>query len=107
MTDRLEVILNNPQVDPHGHPIPTKQGQVARLNYQSLADVAPGQTITIKRVSDWDSEQLHYLQELGLVPGTQVTVIDKAPFNGPLTLQLDQKTIAIAQNIAQEIGVAA
>jgi DtxR family Mn-dependent transcriptional regulator len=105
LADRLEEMLGHPSVDPHGHPIPTKAGQVAELEYPSLADVSPGQTVIIRQVRDWELEELHYLGQLGLMPGTQVTVSTIAPFDGPLTLDVDGQSVAIAQDIAQKIGV--
>ncbi len=106
LADRLEAMLGHPQVDPHGHPIPTKEGTVADLDHQSLAEASPGETVMVRQVSDWDQEQLRYLRELGLVPGTKVVVLEIAPFDGPLTLKVGEKTIAIARTLAQEIGVA-
>ena len=105
LADRLEVMLGHPSVDPHGHPIPSKTGEVAELTYPALADVAPSQTVTIRQVSDWEQEELHYLRQLGLMPGIEVTVSTIAPFNGPLTLDVDGQSVAIARDIARKIGV--
>lgn len=105
LADRLEEMLGHPTVDPHGHPIPTKAGEVAELAYPPLAEVSPGQTVIIRQVRDWEPEELHYLRQLGLMPGTEVTVAMVAPFEGPLTLDVDGKSVAIAQDIAQKIGV--
>ncbi|MFC1974890.1 DtxR family transcriptional regulator [Chloroflexota bacterium] len=105
LADRLEAMLDYPQVDPHGHPIPTKDGTVANLDYLSLADVLPGETVTICEVSDWEQEELQYLCELGLIPGTKVCVLTIAPFDGPVTLEMAEKTIAISCSIAEKIGV--
>jgi len=105
LADRLEAMLDHPKIDPHGHPIPTKDGQVAISEYHPLADVPPGQEVIIRQVSDWEPEQLTYLQELGLVPGAKVVVQNKAPFEGPLTLSVGSNTVAIAPTIAREIGV--
>jgi DtxR family Mn-dependent transcriptional regulator len=105
LADQLEEMLGQPSVDPHGHPIPTKAGEVAELVYPALADVSPGQTVTICQVSDWEPEELHYLRQLGLMPGTEVTVLTIAPFDGPLTLDVDGQSVAIARELAQKIGV--
>jgi len=105
LADRLEAMLNHPKMDPHGHPIPTKDGQVATPAHRPLADVSPGREVIIRQVSDWEPEQLTYLQELGLVPGAKVVVQNKAPFEGPLTLKVGSNTVAIAPTIAREIGV--
>lgn len=105
LADRLEIMLDYPQVDPHGHPIPTKDGQVATINYRSLAEASPGELTIIRQVSDWDRDQLSYLQTLGLLPGTEIEVVDLAPFDGPLTIKLDDKIFALAKDIAEMIGV--
>jgi DtxR family Mn-dependent transcriptional regulator len=103
LADRLEVMLNYPQVDPH--PIPTKAGEVALFNYPALTEISPGATVVIRQVSDWDKEQLQYLCQLGLAPEVEVTLIEAAPFAGPLTLQIGQKIVAVARELAHEIRV--
>jgi DtxR family Mn-dependent transcriptional regulator len=105
LADQLAIMLDNPQLDPHGHPIPTKQGEVAAPKTMPLVDVAPGQTVIIHQVSDWDQEQLSYLKNLGLIPGTVLTILDQAPFDGPITLGLNDTTVALSRAMAQEVGV--
>lgn len=105
LADRLEAMLGYPQLDPHGHPIPTKEGHVAHLTYPTLAEIPAGQAIIIRQITDWDEAQLRYLCELGLVPQTELLLQDLAPFDGPITLRLADKTIALARNLAQMIYV--
>lgn len=105
LADRLEILLDYPQVDPHGHPIPSKAGEVTALHFRPLAEVGPGETVVIRQVSDWEREQLQYLQSLGLIPGAEIEIIERAPFDGPLTIKLDDRVFALAQDIAQTIGV--
>jgi DtxR family Mn-dependent transcriptional regulator len=105
LADRLEEMLGHPSVDPHGHPIPTKTGEVADLQYLPLADVSPGQSVVIRQVRDWELEELQYLRQLDLMPGVKITVSTIAPFNGPLTLDINGQSVAIARDIAQKIGV--
>jgi DtxR family transcriptional regulator, Mn-dependent transcriptional regulator len=105
LADRLEEMLGHPSVDPHGHPIPTKAGEVAEVAYPPLADVSPGQTVIIRQVRDWELEELHYLRQLGLMPGTEIKVLMVAPFDGPLTLDVNGQSVALARDVAQKIGV--
>lgn len=105
LADRLEALLDYPRVDPHGHPIPARDGTVDPHDYPPLAEVNPGQPVVIRRVSDVDSEQLRYLRQVGLVPGTRVVVQERAPFDGPLTLRVDGRMVAIAPTLAREIGI--
>jgi DtxR family Mn-dependent transcriptional regulator len=53
-----------------------------------LADVAVGEVVRIRQVGDRDPERLRYLAELGITPGADVRVIGRAPFDGPITLQI-------------------
>ena len=105
LADRLDEMLGHPSVDPHGHPIPSKAGEVTELAYPPLADTTPGQTVTIRQVSDWETEELRYLRQLGLMPGIEVTISTIAPFDGPLTLDVDGQNVALARDLAQKIGV--
>ena len=87
---RIDELLGFPTVDPHGAPIPTFQGIVNYEKYLPLSQVEPGQTAVIQQVSDTDPELLRYVDKLGLKLGTRMRVQDRAPFNGPLKLTIDQ-----------------
>lgn len=101
----LERFLDNPQVCPHGHPIPNAEGEVAALTGRPLAEVEPGETVEIVRVDDEEGELLAYLASLGMFPGTAVTVRDVAPFRGPLLIQLGDARYALGREIAAKIVV--
>jgi DtxR family Mn-dependent transcriptional regulator len=105
LADRLEALLGYPKLDPHGHPIPTKEGTVATLSYPTLAEMSVGQSLTVQQITDWDEAQLSYLCELGLIPGAELLIQEIAPFDGPMTLLINDKTIALAQNLAQHVYV--
>jgi DtxR family transcriptional regulator, Mn-dependent transcriptional regulator len=76
--------LGNPTRDPHGDPIPTRDGRVVEAETTALHDLAAGATGRFVRVSDSDPEMLRYLAERGIAPGALFEVIDKHPFEGPL-----------------------
>jgi len=84
MEDALASHLGNPQTDPHGHPIPGKDGSLPDTPSVSLDSLEPGDESTIAQVSDHDPALLRYLGELGLFPGTRVRILEKAPFSGPI-----------------------
>lgn len=103
--DKIDELLGYPTHDPHGHPIPTRDGEVVETLVEPLAEVEPGQTVAIRRLSDTDAELLHYLEEIGLLPGAEVTAVEKAPFNGPLTLRIGETEEIIGHEIARNIFV--
>jgi DtxR family transcriptional regulator, Mn-dependent transcriptional regulator len=72
--DRIARILGNPTHDPHGDPIPTKDGAVAATSHATLFDATPGRDLRIQRVRDEDPALLKQLAALGLVPQTRICV---------------------------------
>lgn len=101
----LEVFLDNPAACPHGHPIPGADGSVEPLDGQALSEVAPGATAHVLRVAENDDEMLGYIGSLGLRPGAEVVVVEKAPFEGPLTVVVEGSSKAIAREVAALITV--
>lgn len=82
--DRIASKLGDPQLDPHGEPIPTKDGAIANPGGARLSDLEVGQSGVIIRVLDDDPALLRYLAQLGMQPETHLMVTDRAPFGGPL-----------------------
>jgi len=89
LIDRMAAALGEPTTDPHGAPIPTREGEIDEGETIALAELAVGEVGRIARVEDDDPAFLRYLDELGLVPGSVVHILDVAPFSGPITLQLE------------------
>ncbi len=99
--------LGNPTHDPHGDPIPTREGTMDSASHESLAEQpAAGRSAVVCRVSDDSADRLRYLGELGLRPDVTFTVVERAPFHGPIRLRLGKKEINIGTELAQEIFVA-
>lgn len=102
---RIAAWLGNPTFDPHGDPIPTLQGFVPKTIGLSLADAPLGEPVRIVRVSNQDAERLRYLARLKLVPGAVVRVIDRAPFEGPITVRTGKETHALDFRLARSLVV--
>jgi DtxR family Mn-dependent transcriptional regulator len=102
---RIDEQLGYPTHDPHGDPIPDAGLKVARSSLRPLTDLEPGEKATVRRVPDGDAELLRYLAELTLVPGRRVTMRQTAPFNGPLTIDVDGTEHALSRELADQIGV--
>lgn len=81
--ERMSQALGNPTLDPHGDPIPSKDGQIREVMHTPLSDLAPGSRAVIRRVSDRSASMLKYLADIGFYPGVEVEVLDRAPFGGP------------------------
>ena len=74
LIDRMADALGNPATDPHGAPIPTRAGEIDPTPRSRLDEVAPGQRVTVRSVSDEDPERLRYFKSVGIVPGARVLV---------------------------------
>lgn len=105
LIDRMAAAIGQPEVDPHGAPIPTRDGAVDERSLQSLAELSPGSTARIVRVSDENPALLRYLAEVDIVPGVQVVVLGREPFGGPINLRLGKQVRAIGAELAQQVLV--
>ena len=85
---RIDEELGHPERDPHGHPIPTIAGQVARHPSKRLSELAEGGSATVGRVDDRDDALLRFLAERGLVPEARIEVLGHAPFGGPISVRV-------------------
>ena len=111
--DRIDEALGHPRIGAHGEPIPTKQGNMDRVEYLSLSELQVGQPAVIREVNDHSAEMLRYMEQMGLQLGACVEVRSKAPFRGPLLLQIDSREeeqslgLEVAQNIFVDPTIAA
>jgi DtxR family Mn-dependent transcriptional regulator len=103
--EKIFEALGRPTVDPHGHPIPTRDGTVDVPDHALLSDLEPGTTGIIRQVSDGDAEMLRYLDSRGLIPEASVEVLDKAPFDGPLTVRTGEVSHVLGRRLASHIRV--
>jgi DtxR family Mn-dependent transcriptional regulator len=103
LVDRMAVTIGEPEVDPHGAPIPTRDGAVDETVYKSLAELGIGVSGVVVRVADEDPEMLRYLAELAILPGRRITVKARAPFDGPITLIVGRQELSIGPALAEHV----
>ncbi len=84
--ERVDALLGRPTHDPHGDPIPRRDGSLPLTIGEPLSALEAGERAVITRIIDQDRAVLTYLAEHGLVPGARVLVVAKAPFDGPVTV---------------------
>jgi DtxR family transcriptional regulator, Mn-dependent transcriptional regulator len=90
LEERIDAALGHPTHDPHGDPIPPRNGPHEEDWGQALDAAAAGCRFRVDRVSDRDSAALRYLGELGIYPGVVITVEEQAPFGGPRWVRVGQ-----------------
>ena len=105
LIDRMAAAIGEPMTDPHGHPIPTREGTIDETPLQTLADLGMGQRSRVTRVSDEDGELLRYLARIGIRPGVMVTIAERAPFEGPISLRVGKATVQVGPALASRVMV--
>jgi DtxR family Mn-dependent transcriptional regulator len=87
LVERMAAALGHPVADPHGDPIPQPDGSIREPASVPLSDLPVGATAEIVRVNEREPERLRYLASLGLTPGAVVTLRERQPFDGPVTVE--------------------
>ncbi|HET19059.1 MAG TPA: metal-dependent transcriptional regulator [Chromatiales bacterium] len=106
VVNRMWEVLGRPESDPHGSPIPAPHADLRESRALcALADAPHGATLHIARLHERSPEELRYLADLGLVPGGEVRVEERAPFNGPLMIRVGGVLHALDAGMAQAIWV--
>jgi DtxR family Mn-dependent transcriptional regulator len=106
LIDRMAAAIGEPETDPHGAPIPTREGTLAsepRLSV--LAELGDGGRARIARVEDRDAERLRYLATLGMAIGAEVELVSREPYDGPITVKVDGRRRVIGGELARHILV--
>jgi DtxR family Mn-dependent transcriptional regulator len=106
LEDAMAAALGNPTVDPHGDPIPTKEGHVDDVGGILLSQGELNRAYRIIRVRVQDADRLVYLGTMGLYPNARVTLLSRAPFAGPLLIEVDGEHHALAHDMAEFLVVA-
>lgn len=108
-TDALDEFLNFPTSDPHGEMIPRSQTGPSETpttpTYQLLTEVAEKANVQVCYLPDWRSAQLHYLCQLGIVPGIHLQVLSVPPLHEPILLDVQGNTVALSHEMAKMVGV--
>lgn len=106
LEERIAAALGYPTLDPHGDPIPNKEGKFVQADLIPLTQVEPGTTTRVSRIlHDDNSEMLRLLADLGLIPGAEITVINQPRSAGSLTFTLNTKNRQIDQGAAAAVLV--
>jgi DtxR family Mn-dependent transcriptional regulator len=105
LVERMDQMAGHPRRCPHGEPIPTPDGYMPRVRDYPLNEIEAGVELVISRVSTHDNDKLRYFDELGLKPGTHFRLIARAPFNGPIQLEIDRKTVVLGHELAGVLRV--
>lgn len=103
LIERLDEFLGFPKSDPHGDPIPDKNGRFAQTQFIKLIELALKDSGTITGVSQHSSAFLKHLEKLGLTLGKKIQITDITDFDGSVEILVDDKQINISREVAKHI----
>jgi DtxR family Mn-dependent transcriptional regulator len=103
--EKMDLILSNPKFDPHGTPIPDKEGKLPKNTLKQLSSIEVGKTITFVAVSDSSSDFLSYLSRVGLTLYSTIQIIDREVFDGLLKIKTNKQIITLSGQVADKILV--
>src|SRR5690606_21318352 len=104
--DRLDALLGHPETDPHGDPIPSRQGKLSSQVYATLATCVTGRGMRIVRITEQSAEVLPFAEQNGLQPGTTLRVVARNLTAGLVTLRKSPgRSVALSLAAAGKILV--
>lgn len=105
LIEKLDEFLEYPSVDPHGEPIPDREGKIKQQPQKSLDQQTEGYSGTILAVRDSDPSLLKYMDKIGTKPGKKIRLITREPFDGSLEIEVDRRRLSISKDVALNILV--
>jgi DtxR family Mn-dependent transcriptional regulator len=105
LINELDAFLGFPKQDPHGDPIPDKNGNLQVIEKSLLSTLNTNEVGICVGVNDSSSEFLQFLDKQGIALGQQIGVIEKEPFDGSLTIKIKNKKLSISHKIATNLYI--
>jgi len=105
MEQRIFELLGRPELDPHGHAIPTLGGKVRPVSERPLSECRAGERVIVQGVSDDDPARLRELERRGLLPGTHVQVVAESAFEGPIEVRMKGRRVSVPLGLARALFV--
>jgi DtxR family Mn-dependent transcriptional regulator len=99
--------MGDPQIDPHGDSIPAPDGSIAERSLLSLADLPNTTAAVVARLKATSSDMLQYILDRGFELGAALEVVQREPFEGPLTVRVNGSERMIGHSVARCIDVEA
>ncbi|MBO6517881.1 MAG: metal-dependent transcriptional regulator [Bacteroidia bacterium] len=104
--NRMDEILGFPTVDPHGSPIPDKDGNFVKPEYKLLSQIEPGNTVVLKALRESSTDFLMYLNKKEINLGLEITVLHLEPFDKTMSVSYGEHTdVVLSQAVCNKLLV--
>ena len=105
LINELDALLGFPKQDPHGDPIPDKEGNYHPLEKKLLATLSIGEKGICIGVNDSSSEFLQFLDKQKIALGNQIKVLGKEPFDDSIQIQIANRKLSVSNKIASNLYI--
>jgi DtxR family Mn-dependent transcriptional regulator len=105
MEERIFELLGRPELDPHGHAIPSLKGKVRLVSERPLSECRVGEKVVVQGVSDDDPIRLRELERRGLLPGTRIEIVEESKFEGLIEVRIKGRRVSVPLGLARAMFV--
>jgi len=105
MEQRIFELLGRPELDPHGHAIPSVTGKVRPPSERALNECHAGEKVVVQGVSDDDPAKLRELERRGILPGTHIDVLAPSQYEGPIEVRIKGRRLQVPLGLARAMFV--
>ncbi|MDX1685632.1 MAG: metal-dependent transcriptional regulator [Saprospiraceae bacterium] len=106
--DRMDEILNYPDIDPHGSPIPDKKGRMTEHDFRPLSEIPAGKTVRLKALRDSSSEFLEFLNSKGIGLGTEIAILSAEAYDDSIKVRYnDHADVMLTNDVSRRLLVEA
>ena len=105
MIDRLEAFLDYPAFDPHGDPIPDRNGNIKSKSSVSLASAVKNKNYMVVNLADTSDSFLDYLGKLNIKPGTKLRLVEHNQYDNSSTILVNRTSLQLSEKVAKNVLV--
>ena len=105
LVDQIDALLGFPTHDPHGDPIPDKEGNLKMIDKSLLSTLSKNESGVCVGVDDSSSDFLKFLDKKGITLGKQITVLEREDFDDSLSILIEEKKLSISNKIANNLYI--
>ena len=103
--DKMDEILSYPKIDPHGEPIPDKDGNIINQNYHKLSECKTGEKVILSSVTVSTDDFLNYLNQRNLALGEEILIKNIEKFDGSMQIEFSDRTEVLSKMVCEKLLV--
>jgi len=103
--DKMDEILSYPKIDPHGEPIPDKDGNIINQDFSKLSECMIGDKVTLRSVTISTDDFLNYLNQRELSLGIEIEILSIEKFDSSFTILFNNKKESLSKMVCDKLLV--